>query len=173
MIVSSIIDIGAKLHSSSAWTLHSVLEVLGSNPGYGRKGQSWKVVNWSNDEDHHTGGRTEGPVRNGLRPGSNLEPLAPSAVSKDASYEVATANNDNLTKQFIPCKTLKLFTDDKLPSVEKLKDGKTSFSKSSWFGVFGRHPWWIPERDVIPGPVQMLEYPSMRDAEIVTIGKGD
>ena len=34
---------------------------------------------------------------NGLRPGSNLEPLAPSAVSKDASYEVATANNDNLT----------------------------------------------------------------------------
>ncbi|CAK8687924.1 unnamed protein product [Clavelina lepadiformis] len=29
--------------------------------------------------------------------GSNLEPLAPSAVSKDASYEAATANNDNLT----------------------------------------------------------------------------
>ncbi|CAK8679775.1 unnamed protein product [Clavelina lepadiformis] len=51
----------------------------------------------------------------------------------------------------------------KLPSLEKLKDGKTSFSKSSWFG---RHPWLIPERDVIPGPVQMLEYPSMRDAEM-------
>ncbi|CAK8678780.1 unnamed protein product [Clavelina lepadiformis] len=52
--------------------------------------------------------------------GSNLEPLAPSAVSKDASYEVATASNDNLTD--LNEHQIEVFEKGKLRGQEKTKE---------------------------------------------------